>query len=79
LDGSGGGVSGKKIDTDITARQLRAAARAAWKLDAFLERCNDDKVLSLMGFDLDWLADQFNKAADDIDPITERSGTAAGG
>jgi hypothetical protein len=53
-----------KIKTDITPQQLRAAARAAWKLDAFLERCNRDGVFFLVGFDLDYLADQFNKAAD---------------
>ena len=53
-----------KIKTDITPEQLREAAEAARNLDEFLDKCGRDGVLSLMGFDLDWLADKFDEAAD---------------
>lgn len=52
-----------KITTDITPQQLRDAAESAQELEDFLNRCGRDGVLDLIGFDLPWLAEQFDKAA----------------
>jgi len=50
--------------TDITPEQLRKAARWAWRLDALLDKAQQDNVMPLMvGFDLDYLAAQFKVAA----------------
>lgn len=60
--------------SEPTPPQLRAAAKAAWKLDAFLTRCMDAGVMPLMvGFDLDFLAAQFWRAATEIEEIEEES------
>ena len=54
----------KKTKSDITPRQLREAADSARNLDEFLDKCCRDGVLDLMGFDLPWLAEKFDQAAD---------------
>lgn len=54
-------------DETVTSEQLRAAATSALELDEFLEKCSRNRVLCLMGFDLDWLAEQFTKTADRLD------------
>jgi hypothetical protein len=59
-----------KDETNITPQQLREAAEAALQLDEFLDKCGQDGVLSLMGFDLDWLARKFDEAADRLDRLT---------
>jgi hypothetical protein len=56
-----------KVKTEITPQQLRDAAEAAIKLDEFLDKCGQDGVLWLMGFDLPWLAEQFEAAADKLE------------
>ncbi len=56
-----------KIRTDITPQQLRNAAETALNLDEFLDKCGRDGVLSLMGFDLDWLAGKFDEAAERLE------------
>lgn len=55
-----------KTKTDITPQQLRDAAEIALKLDEFLDKCGQDGVLNLMGFDLPWLAEKFEEAADKL-------------
>jgi hypothetical protein len=51
----------------ITAAELRVAERRARLLNDFLDRCNAENCFPdgiLMGFDLDFLADSFELAAD---------------
>jgi hypothetical protein len=57
-------VARKQTKSDITPQQLREAAEAARNLDEFLDKCGRDGVLDLMGFDLPWLAEKFDQAAD---------------
>jgi len=59
----------KKIKTDITPQQLREAAEMALKLDEFLDKCNREGVLALMGFDLDFLANRFENAVRRVEAI----------
>jgi hypothetical protein len=47
----------------ISPTQLRDAATMARHLDDFLGKCIEQDVLFLMGFDLDYLARQFEGAA----------------
>jgi hypothetical protein len=52
-----------KTKTDITPQQLRDAAEQARQLDEFIDKCNRDRLFFLIGFDLPWLAEQFEDAA----------------
>lgn len=52
-------------DNPISARQFRTAARRAEMLDEFLSRAMTAKTMPLLiGFDLEFLASQFDDAAD---------------
>lgn len=52
----------------VTSKMLLAASRQAWKLDALLELAIQERVMPfLIGFDLDFLANEFYKAAKRMD------------
>lgn len=54
----------QQVKTTITSQQLREAAEKALQLHEFLDKCNREGVTHLMAFDLDYLAGQFEAAAD---------------
>lgn len=61
----------RKIETDITPKQLRDAAKTVRELDDFLDKCGRDGVLDLMGFDLEYLASQFDETAGELESIRD--------
>jgi hypothetical protein len=56
----------KDESADTLPTQLRVAARDTRHLSEFLDKCLEDGVLFMTGFDLDYLADQFDTAADNL-------------
>lgn len=53
--------------TLISPQELRDGAAKARELDDLLDRAGRAGLLDLMGFDLPWLADRLEQAADGIE------------